>query len=275
MSISLHPLSRALGAEVRGIDLSQPLSDENAEHIMRAFRSYSLLLFKNQTLTEEQQIRFSALFGRPSRQGAIQKTAAAVTHVSNVRPDGTFGVGELNFHADQTYYDYPMKAIMLYGLEVPALGGDTLFASSVRAYERLPDALRQRIAPLRVRHHFDYGKLQYGAEKKGQVESLKVSAIHQVVEPHPHTGAPIIVVNAENTDCILDMPRAESEALVLDLTQRITAPDNVYRHRWQPNDLVVWDNLALQHARSDFPNEQRRTLRRIAIAHDREPVMNA
>jgi taurine dioxygenase len=272
MTLSFHPLSTALGAEVRGIDLSQPLSADDTELLMRGFHAFSLLLFKDQHLTEDQQVRFSAMFGRPSRQGAIQKSAAAITYVSNVRADGTFGEGELPFHSDQTYYDHPMKAIMLYGIDVPEKGGDTLFVNVNRAYRRLPEALKARLATLKVRHHFDYGALQFGSEKKKQVESLKVSAIHDVIEPHPATGAPLIMVNEANVDRILDVSAEESAALVRQLTGLIGAPDNMYRHRWQPNDLVVWDNLALQHARANFPNEQPRTLRRVAIAHDLEPV---
>lgn len=275
MSLSFHPLSRALGVEVRGLDLALPMAEETAEILLRAFHAFHLISFKRQRLTEAQQIRFSAWFGRPSRQGAIQKTAAAVTHVSNVRADGTFGVGELGFHADQTYFEFPMKAIMLYGIDVPARGGDTIFASATRAYARLPPALQARIAGLRARHHFDYGALQYGAAKKAEVAALKVSAVHPVVNAHPVTGAPILFVNPSNTDRILDLPHAEAEALLQELCAHIAAPDNLYTHRWEPGDLVVWDNLALQHARSDFPNEQPRTLRRIAIAHDREPVADA
>jgi len=268
--IHILPLSPALGAEIRGVDLAR-LSPDEAEIVMRTFRAFGLVLFRDQELDDAEQLRFAHLFGRISRQGAIQKAAAGTTYVSNTRGDGTFGVGELNFHSDQCYYDHPMKAIMLYGVEVAAEGGETLYANTSRAYERMPAALKARIEPLKVRHHFDYGALHYGETKKKEIEATKVSAVHPVVGRHPASGLPILMVNAETVDCILDVPPRESEELVQAIVAEITAPDNVYRHKWRLKDLVVWDNLLLQHARSNFDNAQRRTLRRCAIAHDLEP----
>jgi alpha-ketoglutarate-dependent taurine dioxygenase len=152
-----------------------------------------------------------------------------------------------------------------------AVGGDTLFANTSRAYTHMPAALKRRIEGLTVRHHFDYGALHYGAEIKKDVAATNVSAVHRVVGRHPATGAPILMVNPQTTDCILGVEPAESRELIAAIVAAIAAPDNVYRHKWRPKDLVVWDNLLLQHARSDFDNAQRRTLRRCAIAHDLEP----
>jgi alpha-ketoglutarate-dependent taurine dioxygenase len=268
--MQILPLSPALGAEIRGVDLARLGADE-AELVLRAFNAFGLLLFRDQEIDDAAQVRFAGLFGRLSRQGAIQKAAAGATYVCNTRADGTFGVGELLFHSDQCYYDHPMKAIMLYGLEVAAVGGDTLFANTSRAYTHMPAALKRRIEGLTVRHHFDYGALHYGAEIKKDVAATKVSAVHRVVGRHPATGAPILMVNPQTTDCILGVEPAESRELIAAIVAAIAAPDNVYRHKWRPKDLVVWDNLLLQHARSDFDNAQRRTLRRCAIAHDLEP----
>lgn len=270
--MTLVPLSPALGVEVRGVDLRR-LSEGETEIVLRAFRAFHLLLFRDQTLDEAGQVRFARLFGRISRQGAIQKASGGgATYVSNTRGDGTFGEGELLFHSDQCYYDHPMKAIMLYGIEVAQDGGETLFANTTRAYARMPEGLKRRIDRASVRHHFDYGALHYGETKRAEVEALKISAIHRVVGRHPETGAPILMVNAQTVDRILDLAPAESAALVGEINAHIAAPDNVYRHTWRPNDLVVWDNLSLQHARTDFANGQRRTLRRCAIAHDLEPA---
>lgn len=269
--ITLVPLSQALGAEVRGIDV-QHMSDGEAEIVLRAFRAFDLLLFRDQDLDEAGQVQFARRFGRMSRQGAIQKASGGgVTYVSNARSDGTFGVGELLFHSDQCYYDHPMKAIMLYGIEVAQDGGETLFASTSRAYARMPESLKRRIERASVRHHFDYGALHYGEAKRAEVEALKISAVHRVVSRHPQTGAPILMVNAQTVDRILDVAPAESAALVSEINACIAAPDNVYRHAWREKDLIVWDNLSLQHARTDFANSRRRTLRRCAIAHDQEP----
>src|SRR5262249_38312728 len=149
-----------------------------------------------------EQMRFARLFGRISRQGAIQKASSGTTYVSNTRSDGTFGVGELLFHSDQCYYDYPMKAIMLYGIEVPQSGGETLFASTSRAYTRMPEGLKRRIENASVRHHFDYGALHYGDAKRKEVEAVKISAVHPIVSRHPQSGVPILMVNAQTVDRI-------------------------------------------------------------------------
>lgn len=268
--IHILPLSAALGAEVRGVNLAR-LSEGEAEFIMRSFYTFGLLLFRDQEIDDEQQVQFAERFGRLSRQGAIQKAAAGATYVSNTRADGTFGIGELLFHSDQCYYEHPMKAIMLYGVEVTTKGGDTLFANTSRAYQRMPAALKARIEGLKVRHHFDYGALHYGVDMKKEVAATKVSAVHPVVGRHPATSAPILMVNAQTVDRILDVDPAESTSLIEAIVSEIATTDNVYRHKWCPKDLVVWDNLLLQHARSDFDNAQRRTLRRCAIAHDLEP----
>ncbi|MGH7003074.1 MAG: TauD/TfdA dioxygenase family protein, partial [Alphaproteobacteria bacterium] len=182
--IQVLPLSPALGTEINGVDLAR-LSDDDAEIVLRAFRGSGLVLFRDQEIDDEQQVRLARRFGRISRQGAIQKAAAGTTYVSNTRGDGTFGVGELLFHSDQCYYDHPMKAIMLYGIEVAAKGGETLFANTSRAYERMPAALKRRVEKLKVRHHFDYGALHYGDDKRKEIEATKVSAVHPVVGRHP------------------------------------------------------------------------------------------
>jgi alpha-ketoglutarate-dependent taurine dioxygenase len=269
--MQILPLSPVLGAEIRGAQAAE-LSPDDAEIVMRTFQAFGLLLFRDQNLDEAQQVAFAQRFGRLSRQGAIQKAAAGATYVSNTRADGTFGVGELLFHSDQCYYDHPMKAIMLYGIEVAAEGGETLFANTSRAYTRMPSNLRQRIDPLQVRHQFDYGALHYGADMKNDVEAVKVAAVHPVVGRHPATGAPILLVNAQTTDRILEIEAAESKELVAAIVATIASADNVYRHKWRVKDLIVWDNLLLQHARSHFSGDERRTLRRCAIAHDREPL---
>jgi alpha-ketoglutarate-dependent taurine dioxygenase len=165
-----------------------------------------------------------------------------------------------------------MKAIMLYGLELPESGGETLFANTSRAYLRMPEALKLWIEKLSVRHHFDYGALHYGDIKRKEIEAFKISAVHPVVGRHPDSGVPILLVNAQTVDRILDVDPAESATLVDEIVSRIAAPDNVYRHKWRPRDLIVWDNLLLQHARAKFDNAERRTLRRCAIAHDLEPA---
>ena len=185
MSISFSAVSPTVGVQVHGLDISQPLDEETVRLLRGKMHEHGLLLLRIQELDDAQQLRFALYFGKISKQGAIQKTAPATTYVSNVRSDGTFGKGELGFHSDQTYYAHPMKAIMLYGLEVPAKGGETLFVNTAAIVSSLTAEQRREFDALEVLHEFDYGALDYGTDKKKEVQALKVSAVHPVIACHP------------------------------------------------------------------------------------------
>lgn len=269
---TLTPLTPHLGYRVEGIDLTHELPAALKELLRLAMSTRGLLLFRGQVLSDQDQLRLVEVFGRISRQGPVQKSSPPITYVSNVRADGAFGDGELRFHSDQSYFEHPMKAIMLYGMEIPPEGGETLFSNTSVALERLPAAARELLQGRVARHEFDYGQYHYGNAVDGAVRTTKAQAEHPAISRHPATGAPVLMVNPDNTREILGLSPAQSHDLIEQVHASVADPEVVYRHHWQLNDLVVWDNLLLQHARSPFDPKARRTLRRCAIANDLEPA---
>ena len=195
--------------------------------------------------------------------------------VANVTVDGERGdlpEGEMQFHADQCYYETPTKGAVLYALEIPSQGGNTLFSSTYRAYESLPRELKDRIAGLQALFTYDaYGN----PYKRAQISEDSPRFVHPIVIRHPATGRPALFVNRLMTDSIVGMPRAESDALLERLFQYIEQPDNVYEHVWRVGDALIWDNLATLHARTDFDPKERRALRRTAIRGVRPQAYNA
>lgn len=270
---TLVPLSPHLGYEVQGVDLAVSLAPGLRELLRGAMATRGLLVFRGQRLDEAQQLTFARAFGRISKQGPIQRSSPDVTYVSNVRPDGAFGEGELAFHSDQTYFEYPMKAIMLYGIEVPNEGGETLFSSSAVVAERMPADLRERLAGRKALARLDYGALHYGAQKRHEVEGLVAEARHPAIAVHEASQQTIHMISPDTTKEIEGYSAEEAKELIERVSRIVASDELVYRHRWRAGDLVVWDNTLLQHARSPFESSARRTLRRCAIAHEREPQL--
>lgn len=264
-------LSPDVGQAVEGLDLSQDLPEETVQALRRLLHARGLLLFRDQRLDEVQQARLARRFGRFSRQGPVQKTSQAVTYVSNTRVDGTFGKGELLFHSDQCYFAHPMKAIMLYGVEVARRGGHTLFTNTSRVLDRLPAATVQALRACQVRHQFHYGDVDYGQGVDAQVEKLTVSHVHPAIAPHPWSDQDIVMISQATATELIGVSLERSRALIDEVNQALADPAHVYEHHWRERDLVLWDNLLLQHARPDFDPNERRTLRRCALAHELEP----
>lgn len=268
MPVTIRPLSPALGAEIVGIDLREDIAPADWAAIAAAWRAHHLLLFRDQHLTAEQQVAFCTRFGPVSRQGANMQHVRDYMHISNTVEGGALPNGELLFHSDHVFFDKVMKGIALYAVEVPSKGGDTLFANAERAYDNLPPALRQRVAPMRARHIYNYARI--AGDKRISAAELgddkAVQAIHPIAWPHPETGHPVLFVNEFMTHEVVGLPHDESEALLDELLTYIRDDRVIYQHAWRLNDLVIWDNRSLQHARSDFNPSEPRTMRRVPIA---------
>jgi taurine dioxygenase len=185
--------------------------------------------------------------------------------ISNIRENGeTIGAlpdGEMNFHHDQIHAEVPHKGTLLYSLEVPSHGGDTLFASGYAAYETLDPAIKSKLAGRSARHHYDYGATIRGNKGVGASNQ----AVHPVFRTHEETGRKAIYVNRLMTVRIEDMPEIESDALLKTLFDHAERPEFVYRHAWRVGDLLVWDNRCSMHARDDFPSDQRRLMLRTTV----------
>ena len=267
--VGMRPLSGALGAEILGVDLREPLDDAGFSQIRDAWHKHLVILLRDQHLTEEDQVRFAERFGPPAKIHTPQFVARhpAVMLISNIREDGkpigALPDGEMQFHTDQCHQERPAMASMLYAIEVPKQGGNTLFANAYMAYETLPEAIKQRLVGRKALNAYDYDS---GATIRGTAVSDDApSSAHPVVRTHPATGRKALYVNRLMTRRIEGLPVQESDALLNLLFDHQENPDFIYEHVWRPGDILMWDNRCTLHARTDFSPDERRLLRRVTI----------
>lgn len=276
--IEIVPLSDALGAEVRGLDLTRDIDDASFAIIEQAWSDHLVLLFRDVRLSEDDQVRFArrfgALQGRP-RPAAMRAESGAVRHpeimlVSNIRENGkligSLPDGEMQFHSDMCYIEKPAKGTFLYAIEIPTQGGDTLFLNTYKAYETLPADIKARIDGRRALNVFLYGS----TSREGNKPDLAVhpNHIHPVVRTHPETRRKALFINRLMTWSIEGMAAEESAALLDRLFDHMENPAFIYEHKWRVGDLILWDNRCTLHARTDFSDQERRLLRRVVIQGD-------
>jgi taurine dioxygenase len=272
-ALQTRSLSPALGAEIIGIDLSQPMSDELFEKILRCWHDNVVVLFRDQHLGEADQVRFAERFGPLALSHTRRYTTAnpAVMLISNIRENGkqigALPDGEMHFHSDQCYQEKPAMASMLYAIEVPSVGGNTLFANAYAAYETLSDEIKRRLEGLKAVHAYDYdnSSMKRGTKIKEGVPHFA----HPLVRTHPATWRKALYVNRLMTIAIEGLPEAESDDILTFLFEHQENPAFVYEHVWRVNDLLVWDNRCALHARTDFSNDERRLMRRVTVLGER------
>jgi len=266
---ALRPLSAALGAEIIGVDLSEEIDDHTFAQIRDAWHRNLVILLRGQELSEEDQVRFAEKFGPPAVIHTKQfvRNHPAVMLISNIREDGkpigALPDGEMHFHTDQCHQERPAMASMLYALEVPSTGGNTLFANGYAAYATLPDGMKRRIEGRKALNAYDYDS---AAMKRGTRLAEGVpSCMHPVVRTHPATGRKALYVSRLMTVRIEGLPEPESNELLVTLFDHQERREFVYEHVWRPGDLLMWDNRCTLHARTDFSPNERRLMRRVTI----------
>jgi taurine dioxygenase len=271
--MKIVPLSPALGAEIRGVDAGRPIDDPTTAAILEAWHENLVIVLRGQTLDEDSQVRFAGCFGElsPIHTSHHSSTNRAVMYIGNLRKDGkiigALPLGEMHFHSDQCYQERPAMGTMLYSIEVPAQGGNTLFANGYKAYEALPPEVKEKVRDRKAVHVYDYdGGV---VERRNMVAPDKgVAFAHPVVRTHPATARKSLYVNRLMTHHIEDLAPEESERLLALMFEIIERPEFVYEHRWRVGDLVLWDNRCTLHARRDFDPEERRWMRRVTIKGD-------
>jgi taurine dioxygenase len=224
-------------------------------------------------LSEADQVRFAERFGPLALSHTKRYTTAnpAVMLISNIRENGkqigALPDGEMQFHSDQCYQEKPAMASMLYSIEVPGAGGNTLFANAYRAYETLPDDIKRRLEGRKALHAYDYDN---ASMKRGtQIKEGVPHFAHPVFRTHPATGRKALYVNRLMTIAIEGLPETESDELLEFLFAHQENPAFVYEHVWRVNDLLMWDNRCALHARTDFSNDERRLMRRVTVLGER------
>jgi len=278
--IKVIPLSDALGAEIRGLDLREPLTTETIKEVEQAWYDHIVLAFRDQDLTMEQQRAFAAQFGGLAPRGgdggsayekAISENVMLVTNIrENGKPIGTLPDGEMMFHSDTPYFENPRKATLLYGIEIPSWGGETLFSNSYRVAETLPEEIKHKLAGKKAMQIYDYGA-QHKTEDSYDFD-VHPHYAHPIFRKHPETGRTSLYVSELMTVEIQGLAKQESDELLSFLFQHQAMDEFVYAHKWRPGDLVIWDNRCSVHARNDFPGDERRLLRRLVL-HDEHPVL--
>ena len=230
------PLTKHIGAEIRGLDLRQKPDDETVKAIYQAWLDHLVLIFPEQKLSQEDLIRATGFFGtlgkisRPPKYfpKGYSSVLPGIMMISNIRengePIGALPDGEMMFHHDMIHAEVPSKATLLYSIEIPSAGGNTLFASGYAAYETLDPAIRSRLE-----------------------------------------GKKAVYVNRLMTVKVLDMPEEESDRLLNAVYDHAEKPEFVYEHAWRVGDLLLWDNRCSSHARTDFASTERRLMFRTTV----------
>jgi taurine dioxygenase len=277
MPVTISPVMPAVGAEISGVDLSR-VSDAEFSQIEHAWNHHSALLFRDQTLTDDDLLAFSRCFGEldppPVQEHGRQSPEGYpdVYVVSNVldakgTPIGALGAGEAVWHTDMSYLPLPPDASMLYALETPPSGGDTWVLGMQAAWTTLPDALKTKVRSRRIKHDGTYnsgGYLRKGVTPTDDPHQAP-GAWHPAVLAHPVTGAPSLYLGRRRNSYVEGLLPTDSEALLDALWAHIERPDLRYQHRWRVGDLLLWDNRSTMHRRDPFDAATRRVMHRTQI----------
>lgn len=272
--ITVTKLGKHLGASITGVDLSRPLDDATFAAVSKAFFDNEVVVFPGQNLTPEQQVAFTQRFGVLEHH--VRKEARLGNHpeifiLSNILDENGKAIGAQDagrfWHSDLSYKREPSLLSALYAVKIPVRDGkplgDTHFASTTAAYDALPDAMKQRLQGLKNFHSYrDYRLKNYAAQQDELRRGIRTVQEHAptpeqlasvpdmatpVVRTHPVTGRKGLFVNEGHTSHMADMPQAEGDALLAQLYAHITQPEFIYTHHWSPGDLLMWDNVAVQH----------------------------
>lgn len=269
---ALHALSPTIGAEVEGVDLGAPMDEGLQAELHRALLEWKVLFFRDQDITRDQQRDFAERWGELERHPFyryVHPDQAAADVVTLAKDAVAAGV-ENEWHTDITWHERPSWGAVLRAVEVPALGGDTLWADAAAAYDGLPRSLRERIDGLTAVHDWRHVfGLAMPAEAVEELSPLFPPAEHPIVRLHPETGRRTLFVNPIFTTHVVGLEPDEGDALLERLYRQATRAEYQCRFRWTPGAVAFWDNRATQHyAASDY-HPQRRVMDRISIAGDR------
>ena len=281
-NFDIRPLSPALGAEILGLDITRPIDAKTLAELMQAWIDHLLLLFRKPGMTQEEQLRFARCFGRVGERPSPKESRAEDTStlhpafmlISNIRKDGkpigSLPDGEMLFHHDTIYKPQPHLGTLLYAMEVPSVGGNTKFNNLYSAWDALPDRLKQKLDGRHAEHTFDYVVYDRRTGKGEDADMLDVCD-HPAIITHPRSHRRALYIDRLMTMRIEGLGDDENQAVLDEVFDFCERPEFVYEHVWTPGDLLLWDNLYSAHARTDFPEGERRLLRRCQVEADDVP----
>jgi alpha-ketoglutarate-dependent 2,4-dichlorophenoxyacetate dioxygenase len=293
MGITIWPVTEHFVAEVGDIDLSQPLSHADFRVVEHAFEHYAVLVFPDQTLSQEQHVAFAQRFGPIDRSmiahmdGAKPRVPVEIADVSNLDSQGEilaredrlrlFMLGNQLWHTDSAFKHVPAKASLLYQRAIAPTGGQTEFADLRAAWDALPAAMQGKIKGLVAEHAIAYSRAKLGFAMSAS-EQQALPAVRQVLVRHHPTSGRTSLYLAAHAGRILGLPDQESTALLEELTAFATQRQFVYSHRWRVNDLVMWDNRCTMHRGRPFDDQrwkrdaQRATVEDVANTLEQEGI---
>lgn len=274
--LKIEPYAPLIGATVRGVDLSDVSEETLRAELRKALAEFQILFFHKQTLTPEQHFAVARVFGDPEKVKAffprlVGHNAVEVVETAPNLP--RYGVDQ--WHTDITFVHNPPTGTALYARKIPAHGGDTVWASTTRAYDLLPDSLRSYLETLEAVHSFEHSgwppyfeRIEHGRElyAKARAENLPVS--HPIVRTHPVTGKKILYVSPNFVDRIKGVSRKESDSLLTFLFGLFDKPEVQARLHWEVDTMAIWDNRATVHyGLNDYVGE--RLLHRVTFGEDK------
>ena len=273
MSTTVRPLSHALGAEIQGVDLSQTLSNSEFDQIHRTFLEKGILLFRKQKITREQHIAFSRRFGELDRHDSLPRDRhpdyPELLLVTNIpekdgSPSASKYTGQL-WHSDLSFTLEPSMGSLLRGITIPPVGGDTMFTNMYMAYDALSEGMKKMIAPLHGIHTGKRKLLDIHADHEREQLKLNPPIAQPLVRVHPETGRKALYIG-EKVSCLAGMTEEESKPIIDYLVRHATRPQFVYRHQWQQDDIILWDNRCTMHvALGDYAAGEIRHLERTTV----------
>ncbi len=265
--IEVIPTGGALGAEIKGVDVSQSFSPAVSAAVHQALLDHCVLYFRDQHISEEDQVRFTRYFGEPVPHVRKQqdRRVKEIFIISNVKENGeeigALGNADISFHSDLSYMPEPGTLSTLYAIEIPRTGGETLWCNCYAAYEALDETMKTRLAGLRAVH-------RHYVEDQNPPEHVA----HSVVRTHSETGRQSLYVGPHLTKYIVGLQEEESDELLKTLCTHVMQPRFIWTHEWQVDDLVIWDNRPTMHRRASFPETERRIMKRTQVFGHEIPV---
>jgi taurine dioxygenase len=255
----ITPLGQVMGAEVEGLNLALPISGETREQLSQAFDKYKVLAFRNQKLTGDQFLGFAGIWGSLGEHVLTLMAREASRRVQIISNAGTDGKpiqehpdpSALLWHTDKSYMPRPSLATLLYAVQIPGAGADTLFADVCEAYDALPAATKREIADLEVIHSFEHAYETAGMKASDEEREAAPPVTHPLVKHCSNTGREAIYCGMYARK-IVGWSEAESRELLQHLEKHATQDRFQYRHKWRLNDLIVWDNRSTLHAATPF-----------------------
>jgi taurine dioxygenase len=285
--VEVLPMGAALGADVRGLDLSVKIDDKVFRDIYEAWNDHLVLRFRGQRLDDNALVTFSRRFGdldmapTPAPGERMVVTLPEVAVISNIvvegKAVGSLGNSELVWHQDMSYNELPPKASLLYGLETPSAGGETFFYNLYKAYATLPQILKSRIQQLSCKHDAtrnSSGQLRKGFEERYS-NAERPGAIHPLVVRHPETGRPSLYLGRRPNAWIVGLSDADSDALLDELWAHVQQGPHLWTQEWRQGDLVIWDNRCTLHRRNQLDPSLRRLMHRTQVRDKMRPVAAA